>query len=170
MNLYILQILLMNLFYLVTLYKETRKKKKQEREREREREIERERERDNERRENRAIRERYIDDYYNEMEREREREIDDTIENNFNEIRERFIDDTIKNYYNEIRERETSIKNGSELKDSDCLSECVICIEDYKSDDIIREINHCKHSYHVKCIDEWFEGNNSCPECRYVIS
>jgi hypothetical protein len=64
------------------------------------------------------------------------------------------------------------IKQGSVVKEAgpECVSECVICIEDYKSDNIIREINKCKHSFHVKCIDKWFEENDSCPECRYKIS
>jgi hypothetical protein len=66
-------------------------------------------------------------------------------------------------------EKKISIKNGSVIKESDCLSNCVICLEEFKSDNKIREINHCKHSFHVKCIDEWFVKNNSCPVCRYNI-
>ena len=45
---------------------------------------------------------------------------------------------------------------------------CVICQEDIDNDCIIREI-HCKHSFHIDCIDKWFVENKKCPMCKYEI-
>jgi hypothetical protein len=61
------------------------------------------------------------------------------------------------------------IKERSVVKETVSENVCVICIDDYKSDNLIREIKTCKHSFHVKCIDKWFEENHSCPECRINI-
>lgn len=46
--------------------------------------------------------------------------------------------------------------------------ECSICLEnlDYKSD--IIELR-CRHIYHKKCIQQWFERNNVCPICLFKI-
>ena len=45
---------------------------------------------------------------------------------------------------------------------------CIICIEDFKENDIIRELS-CDHFFHQKCIDKWFESNKKCPLCRNEI-
>ena len=41
--------------------------------------------------------------------------------------------------------------------------ECSICGLELK-DKYTYELN-CNHKYHYKCIDNWFEDNNSCPLC-----
>jgi hypothetical protein len=138
-----------NLFYLATLYKETRKRRDRERERYSE--------------EIRRIEEIVI---LRELRRERDRE---RYREEIRRIEENVILRELEIFLMFEEFKNISIKNGSVIKDSDCLSKCVICIEDCKPDDIIREINHCKHSFHVKCIDKWFVENNSCPECRYYI-
>lgn len=102
------------------------------------------------------------------IERERERiEESERVESERVE-RERVLTQ-LENFLFFEESKNISIKNGSVIKYPDCLSKCVICIEYQKNDDIIREIKHCKHSFHVKCIDDWFLENNSCPECRYYI-
>jgi len=45
---------------------------------------------------------------------------------------------------------------------------CVICQEDIENNSIIREI-HCKHSFHINCIDNWLVDNKKCPMCKYEI-
>jgi len=45
---------------------------------------------------------------------------------------------------------------------------CSICQETYKEKEYYRELNHCGHCFHKKCIDEWFYRSKtySCPLCR----
>ncbi|MDA9846586.1 E3 ubiquitin protein ligase [Flavobacteriaceae bacterium] len=42
---------------------------------------------------------------------------------------------------------------------------CTICIEEFKEGDIIRTL-HCNHIFHKKCIDEWFDKKEVCPNCN----
>ena len=47
-------------------------------------------------------------------------------------------------------------------------STCGICIEKMKMNDIVREMT-CKHSFHIDCIDQWFEKKCTCPYCNIVF-
>jgi len=48
--------------------------------------------------------------------------------------------------------------------------ECVICKIGYNSDDILRKIKVCSHSFHMECLDKWFEKSKKCPLCRCDIT
>ena len=44
---------------------------------------------------------------------------------------------------------------------------CLVCLEEYQPLDELRQLRHCSHTFHRKCIDEWLtSGRNSCPLCR----
>lgn len=52
-----------------------------------------------------------------------------------------------------------------------CVDEgnmCSICLNNVKFDEVVR-ILECKHVYHIKCIDKWFEKNTKCPNCRHNL-
>ena len=60
------------------------------------------------------------------------------------------------------------IKIDSKNKKSINPNKCVICNEVFKEgDEVIKVI--CHHYFHSKCIMEWFEFNNYCPICRFVL-
>ncbi|CAD8055171.1 unnamed protein product [Paramecium sonneborni] len=42
---------------------------------------------------------------------------------------------------------------------------CCICLVNYEENDIVRE-TPCNHTFHDKCIIEWFKKNKNCPYCR----
>lgn len=45
-------------------------------------------------------------------------------------------------------------------------SNCMICLEkSWDSQDSFQILN-CGHSYHVKCLQEWFKENYTCPTCK----
>ncbi|CAL8082040.1 unnamed protein product [Calicophoron daubneyi] len=46
--------------------------------------------------------------------------------------------------------------------------QCAICIELYKTSDVIRVLP-CRHFYHKKCIDPWLLEKRSCPLCKLDI-
>ena len=52
---------------------------------------------------------------------------------------------------------------------ADTLERCTICLCDIENNSIIREINKCKHIFHVECADRWFQDNIKCPHCRQDI-
>ena len=49
------------------------------------------------------------------------------------------------------------------------LEQCTICLNDIENNQIVREINKCKHCFHVECADKWFEEHITCPNCRQDI-
>ena len=46
---------------------------------------------------------------------------------------------------------------------------CSVCQDTVTTEDDVRRINHCEHSFHVGCIDTWFVRNVHCPVCRHDI-
>lgn len=49
---------------------------------------------------------------------------------------------------------------------SEIPEECIICIEDYNTNDTIRILG-CNHIFHTKCIETWiqYSSNTQCPIC-----
>jgi|UniRef100_A0A6C0IFR2 hypothetical protein len=43
---------------------------------------------------------------------------------------------------------------------------CSICQDDCKEGERIRSFYECEHSYHSKCIEQWFSEKHTCPTCR----
>lgn len=59
--------------------------------------------------------------------------------------------------------KNTKLKKSSNLDDK---KTCIICMENFQVNQILREINKCKHSYHQECFDKWAETNHRCPLCN----
>jgi hypothetical protein len=43
--------------------------------------------------------------------------------------------------------------------------ECVICLEPFIIDEEVKTLK-CEHTFHIECIDDWFEKDKTCPICR----
>ncbi|XP_024540733.1 E3 ubiquitin-protein ligase RZF1-like [Selaginella moellendorffii] len=41
---------------------------------------------------------------------------------------------------------------------------CAVCKEKFELDSAVKQIP-CKHCYHLECLREWMENNDSCPMC-----
>ena len=72
-------------------------------------------------------------------------------------------------------ERTRNIITINELNNNSSLSvsnnyedNCTICLEKYKENQVIRNLN-CNHSFHQSCVDKWFENHQSCPICRTTL-
>ncbi|XP_073291160.1 putative RING-H2 finger protein ATL21A [Primulina huaijiensis] len=59
-------------------------------------------------------------------------------------------------------------KTNSEPDSSSYI--CPICLEGYKSQDIVRSIAKCEHRFHADCIELWLRKNITCPVCRTTLS
>ena len=66
------------------------------------------------------------------------------------------------NHINEILGKAIYIKNDDPILQTDCS----ICMDNYKYKQYKRVLPECKHTFHKKCIDNWFKKNSSCPVCR----
>ncbi|KAF8099525.1 hypothetical protein N665_0242s0011 [Sinapis alba] len=47
--------------------------------------------------------------------------------------------------------------------------ECAICLSDLVKGDKARLLPKCNHSFHVECIDMWFQSHSTCPICRNSV-
>ena len=53
-----------------------------------------------------------------------------------------------------------TISKAGDVQGENKMSECVICMEDYKDDDQIATINCSnKHYFHEACVVEWLKKN-----------
>jgi len=66
------------------------------------------------------------------------------------------------------RRKVLKIKTVDSNDEENLLNECPICIEKYKKHEKII-ILKCDHNFHEKCIKEWLNKKNSCPNCRENI-
>lgn len=54
-------------------------------------------------------------------------------------------------------------------KESDGVTECPVCLSVFVAGEEIRQLNACKHMFHVKCIDVWLGSHSTCPVCRTFV-
>jgi hypothetical protein len=100
-----------------------------------------------------------------------EKEENSNEENEINEINDE--DNDVQIYFNkrkklilELNEFQYKhIKKYSSIKEK----KCSICLNKYKSPDIIKEFP-CKHIFHKTCILKWLKNSDRCPICKYDIS
>ena len=58
-------------------------------------------------------------------------------------------------------------KQQNHYKIDNVNKECSICYNcDENNECKYVQLNKCKHTFHIKCIKEWFEIKNNCPLCR----
>jgi hypothetical protein len=71
--------------------------------------------------------------------------------------------------FNNCKEIEKFIGKSSKIKKDDPLiknENCFVCFEPYSEGEHKRELPHCKHFFHKKCIDKWLKKKAQCPVCR----
>lgn len=49
-------------------------------------------------------------------------------------------------------------------------TQCAVCLGDYQPNEKLQQLPHCKHSFHVQCIDKWLANNTTCPICRTSLT
>ena len=94
-----------------------------------------------------------------------------------------FIINCIKSCINKIKNRndkpkiiesnldqiviDTQPLNLYKLKKNEIKEQCVICLENYKKDKKVIQLN-CGHIIHLKCWNQWKQQQSTCPVCRAV--
>jgi hypothetical protein len=62
-------------------------------------------------------------------------------------------------------------KKYDEIEDkTQKMNSCPICLEEYKEDDNIAELQCDKrHFFHERCIDDWLKKKQECPLCKKPV-
>ncbi|CAK9323535.1 unnamed protein product [Citrullus colocynthis] len=47
---------------------------------------------------------------------------------------------------------------------------CVVCLNEFRENEMLRVLPKCSHTFHLDCIDIWLQSNSNCPLCRTSIS
>jgi len=71
-----------------------------------------------------------------------------------------------KQHHEMLLKRKGHISCKNHIKETDS---CPICLAEYGNLKEVIEMPVCMHSYHSKCILEWFSEHNNCPYCRADI-
>jgi hypothetical protein len=75
--------------------------------------------------------------------------------------------------YNDLKNLDIKInilKNSDEIGiielNKDNNLQCAICLKKIAINKNYKKLPKCNHKFHIKCINQWLEKNNSCPSCR----
>jgi hypothetical protein len=82
-----------------------------------------------------------------------------------------YIPEDIPNYFKSCKEINEKISHPLKVKKNDIIlnESCLICIENYKFNELKRILPKCKHCFHKKCIDKWLKKSATCPVCRDLL-
>ncbi|GAU11186.1 hypothetical protein TSUD_198100 [Trifolium subterraneum] len=47
--------------------------------------------------------------------------------------------------------------------------ECAVCLSEFEEGESGRVLPKCNHSFHIDCIDMWFQSHSTCPLCRAPV-
>jgi len=67
----------------------------------------------------------------------------------------------------EYRKRKLTSLHENLISTSSAI--CSICLDDYSDTHVNIVQLDCGHIYHKKCIREWLDNNDTCPECRSEV-
>ncbi|KAG2727028.1 hypothetical protein I3760_01G141200 [Carya illinoinensis] len=49
------------------------------------------------------------------------------------------------------------------------IPECAVCLCEFEENETGRTLPKCGHSFHIECIDMWFQTHSTCPLCRSPV-
>lgn len=49
------------------------------------------------------------------------------------------------------------------------VKSCAICLQELEQGEVVRALPACKHTFHMKCVDQWLLRRVACPVCRQHI-
>ena len=81
-------------------------------------------------------------------------------------IEARLIEEENKKKMTLLMKKLTRMKFSSS-KHKENQESCVICVEDFMPNTLVREVPQCKHIFHEDCLMKWVETKLAAPDCPY---
>ncbi|CAD8066135.1 unnamed protein product [Paramecium sonneborni] len=75
---------------------------------------------------------------------------------------------TSEEQINQLPVRQISMEFINQHQNDDNLIKCMICLEDYQENQIVRTMP-CWHYFHQDCIDKWLHKSTQCPICKTEV-
>ena len=97
------------------------------------------------------------------IQREITREFLEEQQENLHEIASNIHFENCKEIKNLLGKSVRMKKTDTKMNEYD---NCNVCFEEYKENDYIRVLPHCKHHFHKRCIDKWLKKKAQCAVCR----
>lgn len=57
-------------------------------------------------------------------------------------------------------------KKNNESGNTQSSTDCATCLEEFEEGQWLKHPPNCTHTFHVPCIDHWFQSQSKCPLCR----
>ncbi|KAI4341763.1 hypothetical protein MLD38_026447 [Melastoma candidum] len=51
-----------------------------------------------------------------------------------------------------------------------CSHGCMVCLNEFREQDVLKLLPGCGHAFHFDCIDAWLQTNCNCPVCRMSVA
>lgn len=48
-------------------------------------------------------------------------------------------------------------------------TDCAVCLGEFEEGEWLKNLPNCTHTFHVSCIDTWFQSHSNFPLCRAHI-
>lgn len=68
-----------------------------------------------------------------------------------------------------VRPTSEQVESGSTRTFPGSDSVCAICQDSIPENQMARRLTSCGHTFHISCIDTWFQRDVRCPTCRHDI-
>ncbi|TKY67313.1 RING-H2 finger protein ATL2 [Spatholobus suberectus] len=72
--------------------------------------------------------------------------------------------------FSEVQSLPTFQFEKSEVQQHKAINvDCAICLGEFEEGEWLKHLPNCSHSFHVSCIDTWFQSHSNCPLCRSFV-
>lgn len=62
------------------------------------------------------------------------------------------------------------VRKYNDIKSVKKSDTCSICLEEFRSDEKVRQIITCRHIFHQQCIIDWVNHKEKCPNCNQELT
>ncbi|KAK7350266.1 hypothetical protein VNO77_08654 [Canavalia gladiata] len=78
--------------------------------------------------------------------------------------------DVSDNLHNGDATSVSNVRYWKEVNGKEVAGDCPVCLSSFADGEKLRQLNACKHLFHVDCINLWLSNHFNCPICRATVA